>query len=113
MIKSLSMMNNVAEVCGQLRRKMYGKNATAKDFKDSYIINNCIDYYCGKPEDLMKKEISELDQSQGKTSKSVNFRSDSYKKLNTYSKILNVPGHQLRPRRIIIINHINSADVLF
>lgn len=39
MIKSLSMMNNVAEVCGQLRRKMYGKNATAKDFKDSYIIN--------------------------------------------------------------------------
>ena len=113
MIKSLSMMNNVAEVCGQLRRKMYGKNATAKDFKDSYIINNCIDYYCGKPEDLMKKEISELDQSQGKTSKSVNFRSDSYKKLNAYSKILNVPESEVCRRLLYFMLEAqvdNSSD---
>ena len=61
----------------------------------------------------MKKEISELDQSQGKTSKSVNFRSDSYKKLNTYSKILNVPESEVCRRLLYFMLEAqvdNSSD---
>ena len=36
-------MNNVVEVCTKHRERMYGKEATSKDFKDSFIINNCIE----------------------------------------------------------------------
>lgn len=113
MIKSLSMMKNVGEVCEQLRRKMYGKDATAKDYKDSFIINNSIDNFSGNPENLMEEKISELDQSHGKTSKSVNLRADSYKKLNTYSKLLNIPESEVCRRLLYYVLETgvaNSAD---
>ena len=87
MIKSLSMMNNVVEVCAKHRERMHGKDATSKDFKDSFIINNCIENFNGKPEGLMGDDITKLDQSQGKISKSVNLRSDCYEKICTYSKL--------------------------
>ncbi len=95
MVKSLSMMNNVVEVCTKHRERMYGKEATSKDFKDSFIINNCIENFVGKPEELMCEDITAIDQSQGKTSKSVNFRSDCYEKLCVYSKLLNVPESEI------------------
>lgn len=101
MIKSLSMMNNVVDICVEHRERIYGKNTTAKDFKDSFIINNCIANFNGKPEDLMGEEITQLDQAQGKTSKSVNFRSDCYEKICTYSKLLNVPESEIC-RRILL-----------
>ena len=81
MVKSLSMMKDVGEVCEQLRRKMYGKDATAKDYKDSFIINNSIDNFSGNPDNLMEGKISELDQSHTKASKSVNLRADCYEKI--------------------------------
>lgn len=100
MVKSVSMMNNVVEVCAKHRERIYGKDATAKDFKDSFVINNCIENFNGKAEELMSDDITYLDQSQGKTSKSVNFRSDCYEKICTYSKLLNVPESEIC-RRIL------------
>ncbi len=100
MVKSVSMMNNVVEVCAKHRERIYGKDATPKDFKDSFVINNCIEKFNGKAEELMSDDITSLDQSQGKTSKSVNFRSDCYEKICTYSKLLNVPESEIC-RRIL------------
>lgn len=100
MVKSLSMMNNVVEVCSKHRKRIYGGNATAKDYKDSFVINSCIDSFNSNPKELMSDDITSLDQSQGKTSKSVNFRSDCYEKIRTYSKLLNLPESEIC-RRIL------------
>ena len=108
MIKSLSMMNNVVEVCAKHRERMHGKDATSKDFKDSFIINNCIENFNGKLEGLMGDDITKLDQSQGKTSKSVNLRSDCYEKICTYSKLLNVPESEICRR---ILYYMIDVDV--
>jgi hypothetical protein len=107
MVKSTSMMNNVAEICAEHRKRIYGQDAKAKDFKDSFIINYCIANFNGKPEDLMRDEITKLDQ-QGKTSKSVNFRSDCYEKICTYSKLLNVPESEICRR---ILYFMLGADI--
>ena len=100
MVKSLSMMNNVAEVCAKHRKRIYGADATSKDYKDSFVINSCIESFNSSPQELMRDDITSLDQSQGKTSKSVNFRSDCYEKIRTYSKSLNLPESEIC-RRIL------------
>ena len=110
MVKSLSMMKDVGEVCEQLRRKMYGKDATAKDYKDSFIINNSIDNFSGNPDNLMEGKISELDQSHTKASKSVNLRADCYEKLNTYSKILNIPESEVCRRLLYYVLEAGVAN---
>lgn len=110
MVKSLSMMNNVVEVCAAHRERLYGKDARSKDFKDSFIINNCIENFVGKPEELMCEDITELDQSQGKTSKSVNFRSDCYEKICTYSKLLGVPESEICRRILYFMLNAESGD---
>lgn len=100
MANSLSMINNVAEVCAKHRKRIYGADATSKDYKDSFVINSCIESFNSSPKELMRDDITSLDQSQGKTSKSVNFRSDCYEKIRTYSKSLNLPESEIC-RRIL------------
>lgn len=100
MVKSLSMMNNVGDVCSEHRERLHGQNAQARDYKDSFIINECIECFKGNPEDLLDDKITELDQSQSKTSKSVNLRSDCYEKLCNYAKLLSVPESEVC-RRIL------------
>lgn len=113
MVKSLSMMNNVVELCAKYRERIFGKDATSKDFKDSFVINNCIENFNGEAEELMSEDITSLDQSQGKTSKSVNFRSDCYEKICTYSKLLNVPESEICRRILYYMldaKHVNTDN---
>lgn len=99
--KSISAMKNVQEVCSILRSKYYGDSATAKDYKDSFVINNAIQVF--PIEDrlvLMDARITEKDKAEIKVSKSINFRSDCYEKLSNISKMLEIPEAEVL-RRIL------------
>ena len=90
MLKSISLMRNIQDVCALLRKKYFGEAASQKDYKDSFVINQAIDAFRGLPEDLMTESISRKDQSETKASKSVNYRSDCYEKLTTIATALQI-----------------------
>ena len=54
MNKSISAQENVVEICSILRKKMFGENASAQDYKDSYIVNNAIEMFSEDPIVLLK-----------------------------------------------------------
>ena len=58
----------------------------------------------------MKKEITDLDQSQGKTSKSINFRTACYEKICTYSKLLSVPESEICRRILYYMLNAEAGD---
>ena len=58
----------------------------------------------------MEGKISELDQSHTKASKSVNRRADCYEKLNTYSKILNIPESEVCRRLLYYVLEAGVAN---
>lgn len=100
MNKSCSVMKNVREICAELRGKFFGEFASAKDYKDSFIINKAIESFAADPNELMAEVISIKENAETKVSKSVNFRSDCYEKIITLSKILNIPETEVL-RRIL------------
>lgn len=107
MIKSISAMKNIQDVCSKLRIKYYGTAASITDYKDSFVINNAIDLFNDKPEVLMSNEISKQDL-EVKTSKSINFRSNCYEKLSTLAKLLNIPEAEVCRR--ILYHSLESSD---
>lgn len=98
MIKSYAVMESVTEVCSKLRAAYFGKNAMPADYKDSYVINKTIEEF-GKasPEELMSDSISDKDREK-KVSKSINFRSDCYLKVNALSELLKIPESEVTRR---------------
>ena len=100
MNKSISSMKNIQEVCSNLRSKFYGEAATVKDYKDSFVINHAVDSFTADPSLLMSGSITDRDRSEAKISKSINFRSDCFEKLNTISKVLQIPEAEVC-RRIL------------
>ena len=100
MNKSISAQENVVEICSILRKKMFGENASAQDYKDSYIVNNAIEMFSEDPIVLLKKSISEEDSKHLKIAKSINFRAGCYEKLCTIGRLLNIPEAEVC-RRIL------------
>lgn len=100
MNKSISFMGNAQEICANLRSKFYGEAATARDYKDSFVINHAVDTFTADPAMLMSAHITDRDRSTVKTSKSITFRSDCFEKLTTISKILLIPEAEVC-RRIL------------
>lgn len=112
MIKSMSMMKNVVEICSLLRAKYFGEAATVKDYRDSFVINHAIEGFKESPEQLLLDVINEKDRSNIKTSKSLNFRMDVYERICTISKLLEIPEAEV-VRRILyycIENKDSTAD---
>lgn len=100
MNKSISSMGNIQEICSNLRSKFFGEAATARDYKDSFVINHAVDMFTADPAMLMSAQITDRDRSTAKTSKSITFRSDCFEKLTTISKILLIPEAEVC-RRIL------------
>ena len=112
--KSISSMRNIQDVCASLRRKYYGDNATARDYKDSFVINNAIQVFpIEERQALMEEMITEKDRAEIKVSKSVNFRSDCYEKISDMSKMLNIPEAEVL-RRILYysLERDNNSSLL-
>lgn len=82
------MMKNCSEICEKLRKNFFGEDATAKDYKDSYIINYTIEIFSDYREKLMDKSITKLDKSDTKVTKTLTLRSDCYEKLKEITKFL-------------------------
>ena len=107
--KSVSAMKNIQDICSSLRSKYYGDNATAKDYKDSFVINNAIQIFpIDARQALMDERISEMDKAEVKVSKSINFRSDCYTKLTDISKMLEIPEAEVLRR--ILYYSLKSND---
>lgn len=112
MIRSMSMMKDILEVCSVLRRKYFGEASLRKDYKDSFIINKAIEDFQGVPADLMTESISHKEQDVIKASKSVNFRSECYEKVCAMAAALQISEAEVC-RRILYFtmeeNHGSEA----
>ncbi len=109
MNKTISVMQNIADICSELRVRYYGNDFTAKDYRDSYIINQAIDEFAAEAELLMEEAITKEEQIP-KFTKSINFRASSWEKLNTLSKILNITPMEVC-RRILHYTIMNDSTV--
>lgn len=114
MIKSVSVMRDAAEVCGELRIKYFGDLASAKDYKDSFVINKAVEDYKDSPEKLMSDIISKKDQNSTKVPKSINFRAECFEKIITISNVLHISEAEVC-RRILYysLDNEESADMDF
>lgn len=116
MIKSCSVMGNVNRICQELREVYFGEQATANDFKDSYVINQAIANFSDSPTVLMEEDITSKEkQSEGRISKSINFRSNCYEKIKIYSKQIHISESETL-RRLLYYSlkekKANQADTL-
>ena len=96
--QSFSVMKNCQGICGILRGRYFGQGSSPKDYTDSYTINHAVDLFPVEARwALMDKWITEKDKADIKVSKSLNFRSDCYKKIVDIGKILEIsPPEVLR-----------------
>lgn len=108
MNKSISAMKSIEDVCSFLRSKYCGRMASAKDYKDSYVINKAIELFAEDPQLLMSEAISERDR-EAKISKSINFRSDCFGKITSLAKILCIPEAEVC-RRILYFSIDKAPD---
>ena len=87
MNKSVSMMNDVKEVCGELRPKFFGQNATLNEYRDSFVANAAVERFTEDPDVLFTETINEKEQNCVKAAKSINFRSNNYEKITEIANI--------------------------
>ena len=87
MNKSVSMMNDVKEVCEELRPKFFGQNATLNEYRDSFVANAAVERFTEDPDVLFTEAINEKEQNCVKAAKSINFRSDNYAKITEIANI--------------------------
>lgn len=78
------------DVCTELRCRYFGPYASAKDYRDSYIVNHAIQHFSGLPEELMDDSITILDRSDTKVTKTLTLRSDCVAKLSVLAGVLHI-----------------------
>lgn len=84
------MMKNFKDICTELRCRYFGEEASAKDYKDSYIVNHAIEKFSSSPEELMDDSITILDRSDTKVTKTLTLRSDCGAKLSVLAGVLHI-----------------------
>lgn len=70
----------------ELRERFYGPQATAKEYRDSFVFSRAIDEFNGSPENL--SELVNIEQDL-KNQRMVTIRQNTYDKLESLSKTLN------------------------
>ncbi len=110
-IKSISAMRNIGEICSSLRERYYGSSASAKDYKDSFIVNNAIQIFpIDDCQALMDEVITALDKAEMKVSKSLNLRADCYIKVSDISEMLKIPEAEVIRRILYYSLMINDCS---
>lgn len=108
MIKSMSSIRDKS-VYATLREMAFGKAASDKEFKDSFVIGYWLDAYSAAPEALMNDAITEQDQADSKISKTITFRVSTYNKLTALSKVLGIGDAEIM-RRILYYSLSNPTS---
>lgn len=83
---NVKMPDNFSNYAIELRKRFYGPNATAKEYRDSFVFSQAIDSFDGLPSQLYEFVNSEQDL---KNQRMVTIRQNTYAKLESFSKTLN------------------------
>ena len=112
MIKSYFVMDNIGDICSELRNRFYGSNASPKDYKESFVINHSVESFIASPQRLMSKDIEAKEKSSKKMPKSINLRSSCSERVSLLAKTLNISESEVI-RRILyytVLNEDQNAD---
>ena len=60
MNKSVSMMNDVKEICEELRPKFFGQNATLNEYRDSFVANAAVERFTEDPDVLFTDNYAKI-----------------------------------------------------
>ena len=97
---SLYVMNDIREICAELRRIFYASDS-CRDYKDSYIINKAIEEL--NPELLFDPDITSRDQSVGRISKTINLRTECYTKICALADTYNITSSEICRRALLSV----------
>ena len=108
----LSVPDNFQNTIATLRKAFHGASATSSSWKDSYIVDECVRLYEGSPQELLKEEISSLDAGP-KNAKSITFKAETWKRVETMAELLGVSETEI-VRRIIwyTISKVNADNLV-
>lgn len=94
-------MENVEEVIHELRCKNFGATAQRRDYKDSFVVNFCIENFCDNPiKALLTESLDARDREKKKISKTINFRENVYTRVSEISRLLHCTDGEV-VRRIL------------
>lgn len=106
---SFTLQKSVATLLDIQRKRLYGKDASGKDYRDSYILGNLIETFC--LDDINKLlEYKEQDSTTPKTAKSVTLKSQVYAKLHKMTELLNLSDSELCRLIIYYYNENERPD---
>lgn len=84
---SYSLQSNASELLALSRKRQYGENATAKDYRDNFILGNeILSFPLNKVDELLA--YKEEDNNSVKVAKSVTLKADAYDRLSKISHLL-------------------------
>ena len=83
---NVKMPDCFSDYAKELRERFYGPQATAKEYRDSFVFSRAIDDFNGSPEQLSELIRNEQDL---KNQRMVTIRQNTYDKLESLSKTLN------------------------
>lgn len=110
---SYSLQNNSSDLISNARKRRYGVTATAKDYKDNFILGNeILDFPLNRVEDLLL--YKETDSKAIKVAKSVTLKSNAHDRLVKISELLGLSESETC--RLIIYylaeNHEDNGNVM-
>lgn len=102
---SYSLQSNAAELLAIQRRRLYGEEASVRDYRDSYILGNEIETFAF---DDVKKLLKyrEQDSKAPKMAKSVTLKANTYERLNRITELLGLSESEIC--RLIIYYFANE-----
>lgn len=84
---SYSLQSNASDLLDKSRKKRYGERASAKDYRDSFILGNeILDFPINEVEKLLEYKVDDNDVS--KVAKSVTLKANAYERLVKISNLL-------------------------
>lgn len=102
---SYSLQSNAAELLDIQRKRLYGKEASAKDYRDSYVLGHEIEDFSF--DDVNKLlEYKEQDSNIPKAAKSVTLRANTYTRLTKITALLGLSESEVC--RLIIYHFANE-----
>lgn len=102
---SYNLQSNANELLDIQRKHLYGKEASKKDYRDSYILGNEIEM-CSFDDIKKLLEYREQDSKASKTAKSVTLKANTYERLNKITELLGLSESEVC--RLIIYYFANE-----
>ena len=104
---SYSLQSNASDLLDKSRKKQYGEQASAKDYRDNFILGNeILDFPINEVEKLLKYRAD--DNGVLKVAKSVTLKANAYERLVKISNLLDLSESETC--RLIIYYSAQKTD---